>query len=662
MSADNSSLPDCGRDSAILMPNRYKDHPVAVKRDLPGIVILVHGVNDVGVSFPAMDSGLCAGLNERLDRPDLFPYDFRLPKEGDKVQPDPDAIYYQRLKNDKTYSPVIHFHWGYKAAKDDVKKQKLNGQYVDLWGNRLDARLAKCGGMFCNATSNIPDMFKGQFMGGFSVWASNKAADSAHIIAQAPERHYMVLAAKRLTALVTQIRTLNPDDTITLLAHSQGCLISLTAQAFLHGDGQRCVDSLIMCNPPYGVHEPWLERKTQAGDEQQTTQARVDTLVNLVKLITDHPHSTPPLEDLANNAKSFGRAGLCWTPTQGQRLGSESANSDEDTDSSGHDNLAGPTGTLSFNERDNRGKVYLYFCPHDMTVGLISVAGIGTLGVPDVVDASEHGGQPKPISVLSRLPAGYLAREPHSPNHGSAEGQARFLQRVWTWNSDHNQPILVGAQPGPYTLGKNPYPVNWFRRKVVLTDPKLEELRQINGEALNPPLKPELHAGEVGQEKSNQHYQGQQHPDPIDACDVVVKEGPRKNETPDQARQRFQDQALIPNSYHSAIATNQEHHRWVTAMDVALGQAETLHDPDWRDLLMAIADWRTKFSPDKITNFKKYGELLPEVKQLVEANYNYYTFGDFPSALVPTETPSPIVSETRGARAAAPALTQKVGG
>ena len=46
----------------------------------------------------------------------------------------------------------------------------------------------------------------------------------------------------------------------------------------------------------------------------------------------------------------------------------------------------------------------------------------------------------------------------------------------------------------------------------------------------------------------------------------------------------------------------------------------------------------------------------------MEANYNYYTFGDFPSALVPTETPSPIVSETRGARAAAPALTQKVGG
>jgi hypothetical protein len=31
-------------------------------------------------------------------------------------------------------------------------------------------------------------------------------------------------------------------------------------------------------------------------------------------------------------------------------------------------------------DRDNRGKVYLYFCPEDMTVALPNVQGIGWQG------------------------------------------------------------------------------------------------------------------------------------------------------------------------------------------------------------------------------------------------------------------------------------------
>ena len=34
-------------------------------------------------------------------------------------------------------------------------------------------------------------------------------------------------------------------------------------------------------------------------------------------------------------------------------------------------------------DRDNRAKVYLYFCPEDMTVALNNVQGIGWQGVPD---------------------------------------------------------------------------------------------------------------------------------------------------------------------------------------------------------------------------------------------------------------------------------------
>ena len=47
--------------------------------------------------------------------------------------------------------------------------------------------------------------------------------------------------------------------------------------------------------------------------------------------------------------------------------------------------------TVVFPERDNRGKVYLYFCPDDTTVALGDVHGIGTYGVPDMLP---DGGQP----------------------------------------------------------------------------------------------------------------------------------------------------------------------------------------------------------------------------------------------------------------------------
>jgi hypothetical protein len=40
----------------MLMPNRACDRPVEVERDLPGVIIVVHGVNDLGVSYHAIAS------------------------------------------------------------------------------------------------------------------------------------------------------------------------------------------------------------------------------------------------------------------------------------------------------------------------------------------------------------------------------------------------------------------------------------------------------------------------------------------------------------------------------------------------------------------------------------------------------------------------------
>ena len=56
------------RESTVLQCNRVRDRVIEVPRELPGNVILVHGVNDVGMGYSAAEEGLCAGLQDRLFR------------------------------------------------------------------------------------------------------------------------------------------------------------------------------------------------------------------------------------------------------------------------------------------------------------------------------------------------------------------------------------------------------------------------------------------------------------------------------------------------------------------------------------------------------------------------------------------------------------------
>lgn len=90
-----TSVREAGSGSALLTCNRHTDHPVSVRRDLPGVVIVIHGVNDVGVNYQALEDGLCLGLNERLNRPDLSPNRYRQPRRSEKVVADPDKVYYR---------------------------------------------------------------------------------------------------------------------------------------------------------------------------------------------------------------------------------------------------------------------------------------------------------------------------------------------------------------------------------------------------------------------------------------------------------------------------------------------------------------------------------------------------------------------------------------
>ena len=55
---------------------------VPVKYSMPCIVILVHGVNDVGEAYQNQEQGIIAGLNERMGRTDMYPHEWQQYKIG----------------------------------------------------------------------------------------------------------------------------------------------------------------------------------------------------------------------------------------------------------------------------------------------------------------------------------------------------------------------------------------------------------------------------------------------------------------------------------------------------------------------------------------------------------------------------------------------------
>ncbi|MDR5671237.1 phenylacetate-CoA oxygenase, partial [Burkholderia cenocepacia] len=126
----------------------------------------------------------------------------------------------------------------------------------------------------------------------------------------------------------------------------------------------------------------------QTGENQQTSYARAKTLANLTGLVSQKRHAAPALDvlkvDPAGAHDNFGITGPKWGPDQATRL-------------TGKD---GKTSVV-FAERDNRGKVYLYFSPEDATVGLLGVNGMGCVGLPDSIKVVKTGAKPEIVKLLS---------------------------------------------------------------------------------------------------------------------------------------------------------------------------------------------------------------------------------------------------------------------
>ncbi|RAU39521.1 DUF3274 domain-containing protein [Pseudomonas sp. RIT412] len=640
---------------------------------MPGIVIFLHGVNDPGAAYESVETGLCQGLNDRLSRTDMaaepygvdyaranaIPAPDRDEREREYVD-DPDTYLYQRSAGgEKPRSVFIPFYWGYRAAPEEIKRDKngaptkLRTQYQDHFGNRLDRHFGKGGGFFDNATNSLPEMYDK----GFDKWvryAANRALPNTLFMGKSPPRRYFVLAAHRLAMLIGEIRRLSPNDTVTVMGHSQGTLITLLAQALLVDRGERCADCAIMVASPYSV----LPDKTPKGSKT------LDTLINICEAVTKAPHDAPPLGDLQSTAKGYGgRTGGNWSAEQGQRLGPDQS-------------------TLVFPERDNRGKVYLYFSHDDTTVALRDVSGIGTFGVPDAL--------PDGTPAMDRLKG------------------LRFHQRLWSKRIRDDQPVWVGNAPCMVELrtGTERRSAGHNAAVSFVTEAGMEkgELRFINGEALTPPHAPQMFGGEA--QTGTPDTPGKDAPDAVSQNNALGKRRARfewkpmgksatpirtlevlatwnkgkapddqtrevtqrpvmdvrekrveyylieREETPNEIRERMArrgdkeaNKEWDDNSYHSAILRSPANHRWVTAMDVAIGQARCLDDRQIREVLIAIANWRMgkKFFEARLLNMPGWSKLSEEARNLVKASHHYYHKGDFPPEdLVPLTPPSMV--------------------
>ena len=490
-----------GRAATLLQCKRTRDKVVEVPREQPCNVIVVHGVNDVGTGYCEVEEGLCAGLQDRLLRK-FKAASYKMPVAADKnvVLDDPDAVFFKRSVATDTDSPVIPFYWGHREVT--AMSKTVAGQKTDRNGTRLDKDLSKGGGPFGNATSSLPDMWNR------GVYAPlDPVGDPLRPVKTGPGRMYMVLAARRLAALVTMIRKYEPKDTVNIVAHSQGCLLTLLAQAFLMEMGQRTADTLILTHPPYGLEEEmgivmrglvyFQGDKDQAMegfydliDGKQSIHARLQTLINIVTGVAKS-RTSEPVFGLLNESNCAGMVHGRWKPDA---------------------------------DRDNRGKVYLYFCPEDMTVALDNMRGIGWQGVPDSVTDTR-----KRNALTATALTSDASYEPHSlslPRRSALNDLGpTFRQRVFTakhraaYGSTTPAPVLVGQPPHDFALrlqGEDDHahiaaggtsmrmslPVTRSARFLSdLSEIQLRGVRKINGEPLKTPFQADLRGAQIDANK-----------------------------------------------------------------------------------------------------------------------------------------------------------------
>lgn len=419
---------------------------------LPGLIIFVHGVNSEGEWYKEAEVSLCNGLNNRLGLSDKDTVhqlqaneyaDAHWNKDGTKwIVPARKIIKENR-------SPVIRFYWGYRAANNETDryaiplKNKKGDNYYDLspeerktkgpwfWG----------GGPFQNGCNQLVSLWSEK---GFDNWPNVLGmpipfstqlmnGERDRLLTAAPPRHYYAHAAGRLADLIKTIRSKYPEDTVTVLSHSQGTMVALAAAAI------EAPDALFVMNSPYALENELTTYISYPVKEIISREAREATFADIVRKVAENKTrlAQQGYDRLLAGVSSDGES---WTPEGKTHAG--------------------------LPERDNHGTTWIYCNPHDRVMGSAPLRSIGWQGLPNTKesDYSEShslfklAGDTLYVRMLGRnTPCG---NAPDTQTHFSNLGDGKpfwdstttVLQKM-TWpEPDKGQMLTVNAPQVPEPL------------------------------------------------------------------------------------------------------------------------------------------------------------------------------------------------------------------
>lgn len=547
---------------------------------LPGVIIFVHGVNSEGEWYDAAEKALCEGLNERLGLGDS---EFRLRENKylDQVPGTPRIMHERRyVSNDPGRSPVIRFFWGYRepeavAAQGKYKVPLRNISGVDFAKRSKDDQGPWFwgGGPFQNGTNNLQQMWSGK---GFSrhlfgvVNLQLLNTEPERQLQDAPARDYYPHAAQRLANLIDKIRARYPHDTITVMSHSQGTMIAMAAAALC---STRAPDALFLMNSPFALDDKITDFAT-SGNDRPTAAAREKTFRNIANRIRADRRM---LDDRLKGLLQVGKTpdGKPWRPDA--QLAPELA------------------------ERDNHGRLYVYFSPHDRVMGMSALESIGWQGVSSrlleelgetvkqrmLARLTPCGDTPgiKRFGTLPDMKGGDLA-DPKSPKEFWDGNRGPIFNgiKLWTVPSTH-QTVHINAEAVPRPL--TPAELSAFDESVDEAR-EMGAIRPDNGEYYlkEYPYMRSVYEGELYKDRGEDIYSGNQRI--------------RTKETDDEARERLSTVKAEPPD-HSTLPSDVNFMSRVAAYDLPIGFCESFEDRRfWRELTLE-ADW-TQMTDAYFTN------------------------------------------------------------
>lgn len=570
---------------------------------LPGLIIFVHGVNSTGEWYQLAERHLCKGLNQRLGLEDT---DYKLAEniyqtDGvinvDSRGRESVAQNFPLKKRNATpskngNSPIIRFYWGYASPEGEEGKYVIplaNIEGEDYYWMKRDGIAADeiknkgpyvwGGGPFQNGTNNLHSLWSNK---GFNEDLANiphakvqyANADTDRLLTNAPPKKYYAHAANRLAELLNMIREKYPKDTVSVISHSQGTMISLAAAAL----ADKGPDALFILNSPYAMDNNIMSIVSSPSDERITPKGRESTLSAIIEKVAKQ----------TTHLSSQGYEGLCV----GQN--SEKKNWRPDSTIS-----ISKDGADTIPERDNHGRTWIYFCPHDRVMGSAPLRSVGWQGLPNDKTNSPH-----PLLVRHK---------------------GKLFQRMLARNTvcgdspDAKVPFGRLSDRKPFWDDKG---YKYASSKITYPDPPVDQTVFINGEKVPEPLKEneldDFDATRVGLEHTSEQKDGWGEVNPKTRAkndntydnfiglypdrDVVigfesVTSGYVRTQVPITRKETFEEKDARLRAYvsqptdHSTLPGSDIFMRRVVAYDLPIGYCDASWDKAFMSDLRRFADW-----------------------------------------------------------------------